>query len=437
MDSLTIGFIGLGISLFLMALRVPIAIALGLVSFIGIMIIRGAGSAFTIIGSVPFDFAASWTLSAIPMYLLMGAFAYHAKITTALFDAARTWFGRLPGGVAVATNFACAGFASVSGSSLATAAAMGRIAIPEMLRLKYNEGLAAASAAAGGTLGALIPPSIMLVIFGWLAEVSVGQLLMAGVVPGILTALMYSGMIILRCSLNPSLAPRLEIRPTWSDRISVLTPIWPVPLLVVSILVGIYTGIVTPTEAGAFGAFVVFMMALCMRNMTWKTFRESLREALVSTSSIFFIAISAIIFTRFLALSGLPNFLSQFVSGIEMAPLAIVLVTSVIYLILGMFLDPLGILLITLPILLPVFREANIDMIWMGIILIKYIEIGLLTPPVGLNVFVVKSVVGDRIPIMRIFGGMTWFLLAEAIIMVLLIAFPEITLTLPNMMAGS
>ena len=234
MDSLTIGFIGLGISLFLMALRVPIAIALGLVSFIGIMIIRGAGSAFTIIGSVPFDFAASWTLSAIPMYLLMGAFAYHAKITTALFDAARTWFGRLPGGVAVATNFACAGFASVSGSSLATAAAMGRIAIPEMLRLKYNEGLAAASAAAGGTLGALIPPSIMLVIFGWLAEVSVGQLLMAGVVPGILTALMYSGMIILRCSLNPSLAPRLEIRPTWSDRISVLTPIWPVPLLVVS-----------------------------------------------------------------------------------------------------------------------------------------------------------------------------------------------------------
>jgi len=437
MDRLTIGFIGVGVALLLMMIRVPIAIALGLVSLIGIIFLRGPDSAFGILGSAPFDFAASWTLSAIPMYLLMGAFAFHAKITTALFDAARVWFGRLPGGVAVATNFACAGFAAVSGSSLATAAAMGRIAIPEMLRLKYDQGLAAASAAAGGTLGALIPPSIMLVIFGWLAEVSVGRLLMAGVVPGILTAVTYSAMIVLRCTINPALAPRPTERPTWGEHVRVLAPVWPVPLLVIAVLVGIYGGIVTPTEAGAFGAFVVFLMAVARRSLTWRTFFASLREALISTSGIFFIAISAIIFTRFLTLAGLPNFLSQFVSGTGMEPLTIVLVTSIIYLILGMFLDPLGILLITLPILIPVFKAADIDMIWMGIILIKYIEIGLLTPPVGLNVFVVKSVVGDRIPIGKIFGGMTWFLIAEVVIMTLLIAFPAITLTLPNLMMGN
>lgn len=436
MDRLTIGFIGVGIALLLMAVRVPIAVALGLVSLCGIIILRGADSGFGVLGSAPFDFAASWTLSAIPMYLLMGAFAFHARITSALFDAARLWFGRLPGGVAVATNFACAGFAALSGSSLATAAAMGRIAIPEMLRLNYNPGLAAAAAAAGGTLGALIPPSIMLVIFGWLAEVSVGRLLMGGVVPGILTAVIYSAMIMLRCGLNPTLAPRMVERPTWGDKFRVLGPVWPVPVLVLAVLVGIYGGIVTPTEAGAFGAFVVFLMALARRSMSWSVLYSSLREALISTSTIFFIAISAIIFTRFLTLSGLPNFLSQFVSGTGMEPLTIVLITSVIYLVLGMFLDPLGILLITLPILIPVFKEANIDLIWMGIILIKYIEIGLLTPPVGLNVFVVKSVVGDRIPITQIFGGMVWFLLAEVVIMTLLIAFPAITLTLPNLMMG-
>ena len=436
MDRLTIGFIGVGVALVLMMVRVPIAIALGLVSLCGIIILRGPESGFGILGSAPFDFAASWTLSAIPMYLLMGAFAYHAQITSALFDAARVWFGRLPGGVAVATNFACAGFAAVSGSSLATAAAMGRIAIPEMLRLNYNPGLAAAAAAAGGTLGALIPPSIMLVNLGWMAEVSVGRLLMGGVVPGLLTAAMYAAMIVLRCSLNPSLAPRLEERPTWAERIRVLAPVWPVPVLVLAVLIGIYGGIVTPTEAGAFGAFVVFVMALARRSLTRSVLFESLREALISTSGIFFIAVSAIIFTRFLTLSGLPNFLSQFVSGSGMEPLTLVLITSVIYLILGMFLDPLGILLITLPILIPVFKQADIDLIWMGIILIKYIEIGLLTPPVGLNVFVVKSVVGDRIPITQIFGGMIWFLAAEAVIMTLLIAFPAITLTLPNLMMG-
>lgn len=437
MDRLTIGFIGVGIALLLMALRVPIAIALGLVSLCGIIILRGPDSGFGVLGSAPFDFAASWTLSAIPMYLLMGAFAYHARITTALFDAARVWLGRLPGGIAVATNFACAGFAAVSGSSLATAAAMGRIAIPEMLRLNYNPGLAAAAAAAGGTLGALIPPSIMLVIFGWLAEVSVGRLLMGGVVPGILTAIIYAIMIMLRCSFNPSLAPRMTERPSWGEKFRALAPVWPVPVLVITVLIGIYGGIVTPTEAGAFGAFVVFIMALARRSLTWRVLYDSLREALISTSGIFFIAISAIIFTRFLTLSGLPNFLSQFVSGTGLEPLTIVLITSVIYLILGMFLDPLGILLITLPILIPVFKQADIDLIWMGIILIKYIEIGLLTPPVGLNVFVVKSVVGDRIPIGQIFGGVMWFLLAEIVIMTLLIAFPELVLTLPNLMMGS
>ncbi len=434
MDSLTIGFTGIGCVLLLLAFRVPVGVALGIVPLVGLSFVRSFEAAMGILGSAPFDFAASWSLSAVPMFLLMGAFAFHSNITSSLYDAARLWLGKMPGGIAIATNFACAGFAAASGSSLATAAAMGRIAIPEMLRLRYDAGLATAVAAAGGTLGALIPPSIMIVIFGWLAEVSIGKLLIAGVIPGLLTAVAYAGMIYIRCLINPKLAPRLEEVVTWPARFAALGQVWPVPVLILAIIGGIYGGVVSPTEAGAFGAFVTLLLGLVRGGLDRQRFFGAFKEALRSTASIFFVAIGAILFTRFLGYCGVPNFLAGAVREWGVDPLSVVLVSSLIYLVLGMFLDPLGILLLSLPILLPVYRAMDIDLIWMGIILIKYIEISLLTPPVGLNVFVIKSVVGDSVPVTTIFRGLFWFLMAEVVVMTLLISFPQITLFLPDLM---
>jgi tripartite ATP-independent transporter DctM subunit len=355
-------------------------------------------------------------------------------MTSSLFAAARVWLGRLPGGLAVATNFASAGFAAASGSSLATAAAMGRLAIPEMLKARYDPGLATGCVAAAGTLGALIPPSVMFVIYGWYTQTSIGKLLIAGIIPGLLTAVVYSGMIVIRCTLKPELAPPLNETVTWGERFRLLMAVWPIPLLVFFVAGSIFGGFATATEAGAHGAFFAFAIAFTRGGMTRKVFRDSVVEALSSTASIFFVAISTLLFTRFLAFAGLPTFLAQQVSQIGLDPLALTLGFSAIYLLLGMFLDPLGVLLLTLPVVFPIMREVGMDPIWMGVILVKYLEIGMITPPVGLNVYVVSSVVGRLVPLSTIFRGIAWFLVAELVIMTLLIAFPAISTFLPSLM---
>ena len=434
MSDLAIGCAGISALLVLLGLRVPIGFALTLVSLAGIWAIRGMNATFGVLKSMPYDFAAHWTLSAIPMFLLMGAIVSHAGLTTSLFAAARLWLGRLPGGLAIATNFAGAGFAAACGSSLATAAAMARIAVPEMLRFGYQPALAAGVATAVGTLGALIPPSIMMVLYAVFAEVPVGKMLIAGVLPGLLTAVCYAGLILIRCCLNPALAPTIDMsQVTMRDRWHSLVPVWPLPLLILGVIGGIYSGLVTATEAGALGAFLAGVIAL-LQGRYEGTFSKSLIEAGKSTAMIFFIAIGASLFTRFLAFTGLPATLSALAGGWTQDPLVIVLVCSVVYLILGCFLDPLGVMLLTLPVLLPIFKTLSIDPIWMGVILMKYLEIGLLTPPVGLNAFIVKGVVGDAISLGSIFRGVAWFLLAEVVVMALLISFPEITLVLPRLM---
>ena len=434
MSNLAIGYAGIAALLVLLGLRMPIGFALTLVSLIGIWGIRGTNAMLGVLKSMPYDFAANWTLSAIPMFLLMGAIVSHAGLTTSLFAAARLWLGRLPGGLAIATNFAGAGFAAACGSSLATAAAMARIAVPEMLRFGYQPALAAGVATAVGTLGALIPPSIMMVLYAVFAEVPVGKMLIAGVLPGLLTAVCYAGLILIRCSLNPALAPTIDTSSiTMRDRWQALVPVWPLPLLILGVVGGIYSGLVTATEAGALGAFLAGVIAL-LQGRYKGTFSKSLVEAGKSTAMIFFIAIGASLFTRFLAFTGLPASLSALASGWTQDPLVIVLVCSLVYLVLGCFLDPLGVMLLTLPVLLPIFKTLSIEPIWMGVILMKYLEIGLLTPPVGLNVFIVKGVVGDTISLASIFRGVSWFLLAEVVVMTLLIAFPEISLVLPRLM---
>ncbi|MDN3563669.1 TRAP transporter large permease [Paeniroseomonas aquatica] len=434
MTSLQIGFAGLGAVFVLIALRVPIGVALGGVSVVGIAVLRSPQAALGALGALPFDFAAHWSLSAVPMFLLMGAVAYHTGMTGSLFRAARLWLGFLPGGLAVATNFAAAGFAAASGSSMATAAAMGRLAIPEMLRARYEPGLATAVVAASGTLGSLIPPSILMVLYGIFAEQPIGRLLIAGIVPGLLTAAVYAAMIILRCWLNPALAPRAEEPAGWAERLAALRQVWPIPVLVLAVIGSLYGGVATPTEAAAVGALAACGIAALQGRMSRAAMGAAVMEALEGTASIFFIAIGAVLLSRFLALSGMPGFLAGLMGSWAVDPLLVVIGASLIYLFLGCFLDPLGLMLLTLPVLLPMFQALNLDLVWIGVLVIKYLEIGLLTPPVGMNAYVVSGIVGKEVPLPTIFRGLLWFLAAEAVIMALLIAYPQISLWLPDLM---
>lgn len=434
MTPLMIGFSGIAVLLVLLALRVPIAVALGAVSLIGIGFVRGFDAVYGAARTMPYAFVAKWELSSVPMFLLMGAIAYYSGLTTSLFRAMRLWFSRLPGGLAVATNFGCAGFAAASGSSMATAASMGRLTIPEMRRYNYDPGLATGVVAAAGTLGSLIPPSIMLIIFGMMTETSIGKLFIAGILPGILTAVVYAVMIVARCWWNPKLAPPITEKVTWSERFKVLAEIWQLPILILIVIVSLYTGLATTTEAAAVGALAALGMAAVNRTLNMGVIRDSVVEALKSTSSILFISFGAIFFSRFLTFCGLPQYMAGLADTMAYSPMLLLLFVATVYLILGMFLDPLGLLLLTVPIFLPFFETAGYDKVWMGIMVVKFIEIGLITPPVGLNAFVVKGIVGDSISLGTIFRGLGWFIVAEVVVVLLLTAFPEIVLVLPNRM---
>lgn len=434
MTPLMIGFSGILFLFVLLALRVPIAVALGAVSLIGIGFIRGFDAVYGAARSMPYAFVAKWELSSIPMFLLMGSIAYYSGLTSSLFKTMRLWFSWLPGGLAVATNFGCAGFAAASGSSMATAASMGRLTLPEMERYGYNPGLATGVVAAAGTLGSLIPPSIMMIIFGMMTETSIGKLFIAGILPGILTAVIYAIMIVGRCYWNPSLAPPIKEEVSWGERFAALAGTWQLPILIFIVIVSLYSGLATTTEAAAVGALAALVMAAMNRTLNWTVMRSAMIDSLKSTATILFISFGAIFFSRFLTFCGLPQYMAGLAGVMADSPLMLLLFVGTIYLILGMFLDPLGLLLLTVPIFLPFFEAAGYEKVWMGIMVIKFIEIGLITPPVGLNAFVVKGIVGDKISLGTIFRGLTWFMAAEAVVVVLLTVFPEIVMVLPNRM---
>ncbi len=435
MSGVAIGFVAIFVLILLLALRMSIGLALTLVAFVGIAVMRSPQVAFSSLGLVPYEFMSHWTLSAIPMFVLMGALASNSGMMSLLYSALRLWMGRLPGGLAIATSFAGAGFAALSGSSIATTAAMGKIAVPEMLRAGYDKGLATGTAAAVGTIGSLIPPSIIMVLYATFAEESVGKMLIAGLIPGIVTAIGYSALIFVRASINPALAPRQDMEGvTFRDKVRSLGPVWPIPVVAGGIVVAIYGGYATATEASALGVVIVAVVLAAQRKLTWSIVLDSLRQTTATTASILLIAIGATLLTQFLALTGTPQYLAGAMAGMTDSPMVIVLIACVIYLILGCFLDPLGVLLLTLPVLLPIFHEMGIDGIWIGVILVKMLEIGLLTPPIGLNVFVVKGAVGPDIPMGAIFRGVSWFLLAEAFIMAALLFYPPLITWLPSLM---
>lgn len=434
MTPLALGFTGMAVMLLLLIIRIPIGVALGLVSLAGIFAVRGTSALFGAAKGMPFEFIAKWELSAIPMFLLMGSVAFHSGMTGRLFHAMRLWLSWLPGGLAVATNVACAGMAAASGSSLATSASMGRLAIPEMLRYRYDPGLATGVVATAGTLGSLIPPSILMIIFGMMTTTSISSLFMAGIVPGVLTAFAYTLMIVIRCSMNPQLAPRVVESVTWRERALALLRTWQLPVLVLVVIVSLYSGIATTTETAAVGALAAFVMAALDRSLSRRMIRDSILETLRSTSTILFIALGAIFFSRFLALCGVPQFMAGFAEALQVSPVLMLFGIGVVYLILGMFLDPLGLMLLTVPVFSPFFAAAGLDKVWVGIMVIKFIEIGLITPPVGLNAFVVKGVVGDRVGLGTIFRGLGWFIATEVVVIVILTVFPQIVTFLPDRM---
>nr|WP_277422337.1 TRAP transporter large permease [Minwuia thermotolerans] len=418
----------------LIALRVPIGVSLIGVSFFGIWVLVGDRAAWGSLGVIPYSFAASWHLSSVPMFLLMGFLCYHAGLTKGMFDAARMWLSRLPGGLAIATVFGAAGFAAVTGSSVACAAAMGRIAVPEMMRHRYAPSLATGTVAAAGTIGALIPPSILMILYGIIAEVPISQLFLGGVGAGLLTTFGYIAVIVIRAKLNPELAPPLHEEVTFRDKVLALRETWPVFLLMLGVFGGLFSGAFTPSEAGAVGAALATIIAAVKGSLTWASFRDALVETLLTSASLFIIAIGASMLTRFLAFSGAGDYLSDSVSAIGADPLMLLIGISLIYLLLGMFLEPIGAMLLTLPILLPILDTAGFSLIWFGVLLTKFLEIGMITPPIGLNVFVIKGVVGDLASTGLIFRGIAWFLVADLFVVVALIAFPQIILYLPNLL---
>jgi len=436
MTDVQVGLAAMASLLGLIALRVPIGVALIAVSFLGIWVLMGWTVAWGALSVIPYQFAANWVLSSVPMFLLLGYICYHSKLTFGLFRAARIWLSGVPGGLAIAAVFGASGFAAVCGSSVACAAAMGRIAIPEMIRHRYQAELATGTVAAAGTIGALIPPSIIMILYGIVAQTSVPDLFLGGVAAGLLTAASYILIIYLRVKFDPSLAPDLEDKFTLGDKIEALKDTWPVILIMVGIFGGMFAGVFTATEAGAVGAFLAFIVAAIKGALSWEVFRNSVVETLLTTGALLIIAVGASLLVRFLALSGAGQSLSAMIISLEAGQVLVLLSIVVIYLLLGMFLEPIGAMLLTLPIVLPVIGALNLSLVWFGVILTKLLEIGMLTPPIGMNVFVIKGVVGNSVSTTGIFKGVLWFLVMDAITLAFMMIYPEFILYLPRQVLG-
>jgi len=376
---------------------------------------------------------ARYSLSVLPMFILIGLLAFHAGLTQRAFAAARAWAGRLPGGLAVATVFATAGFAAVSGASTATAAVFTRVSVPEMLKAGYDPRLAAGVVAAGGTLASLIPPSAILVLYGIIVEESVGALLLAGFVPGVLSAILYAGFIVLRVKMTPELGPATTEAVPMLEKFRALGSAWGILAVIGVVIVGLYTGWMTPTEVGGVGAALVLIMALSNRHTHKKKIIEAFIDTARLTAMVLAIVWCVLVFVRFLGFTGLPGMLADWIGNLDVPRLVILLAILATYMILGMFLDGLGMLLLTMPVVYPVIISLGYDPIWFGILVVKMIEIGLVTPPIGLNCFIVNGVRPD-ISLETVFRGVGPFVIMDLLTVGILIAWPDIVLWLPRTM---
>lgn len=432
MEPITVGLFGIAILIIFLFLGLPIGVGMALVGFMGFVYLTDMDAALGLLRTVPYTTFASNNLSVIPLFILMGSFALAAGMSENLFKAVYKWLGHLRGGVAQATIVACACFAAISGSSLATAATLGAVALPEMRKYRYDDSLATGAVAAGGSVGILIPPSVILIIYGIITEQSIGKLFLAGFVPGMMEMVFYMATVWMLTTINPDRGPKGP-KTDLKEKANALKQTWEVLLLFIVVIGGIYAGIFTPTEAAGVGAFGTFFFAIVRKKLTWDVFNKSLVNTLRTTGMLFLIMMGAMIFGYFLSVSQLPFELASLVGELSVNRYLVLIVILIITLVLGCIMDSMAIVLLTIPVFYPLIVDLGFNPIWFGILVVRVTEMGLITPPVGMNVFIIKGI--SDVPISAIFKGIIPFLMADLIQVAVLIIFPQIVLFIPNLMS--
>ena len=430
MDPITLAILII-IGLFvLLAIGLPIGFAMGVAAFVGYTFVLEFDSALSLLGQTAYETTITYNLSVVPLFILMGYFASNSGLSEALFGACNKWLGYRRGGLALATIGGCGAFAAVCGSSLATAATMTQVALPEMKRFNYDNQLSTGSIAAGGTIGILIPPSVILVLYGILTESNIGDLFLAGFIPGIMTIIFFMATISIMTRIYPKMGPRGN-RTTLKQKLLAFKDVWGTVVLFLIVIGGIYRGIFSPEEAAGIGASGALALSLISRTMTLKIFFNCLMETVRTSSMIFTILIGAILLNNFLVLSALPDAVGAWIGGLDLPSTAILVIILLIYLVMGCALDSLAMILLTIPIFFPVILQLGLDPIWFGIIVVMVVELGLITPPIGMNVFIIKGM-APEVPLGKIYKGVLPFVLAQIILIAIIVAFPDIATWLPS-----
>ena len=432
MDLTIVGLLGLALLLALLIAGVPIALAMAVTGIVGLWVLEGASATLAHVALIPWDEGRSFVIVTIPLFVLMGQLVFHTGLAADLYDGVQKWIGRVPGGLAITSVLACAGFGAVTGSSIATVATMGSIVMPEMRRHGYDARLATGALAASGTLGILIPPSVIFIFYGVMTETSIGALFIAGIVPGILTALTFSAIILGRCLLRPELGPKGPPS-TWPERLRAINRLAPIGSLFVLVIGGIYAGIFTPTEAAGIGCMGVIVAAALLRKLSLTAISRGLSSTALIASMIFAIIMGGYLMARFLAVTGLTQNIVGVLVDMQLGRVSFLLLLVVLFLILGAMLDVFGMLVLTIPFVVPVVEDLGIDLIWFGVFAVIMAELALVTPPIGANVFVMRRV-EPEVPMGEIFLGVGPFVVGVLAVLALLIAFPELVLWLPRQM---
>ena len=418
--------------LVLVFVGLPIGFSLATVGFGGLIFLRGLDGALGVLSSVPYSSVANFLWTAVPLFIFMGYLAFVGEIVTDLFLAAQRWLGWLPGGLCCAAIVGCAGFAAATGSSVACAAAIGKVSLPEMAKYGYDKKMSAGTLATAGTLGSLIPPSIFMIVYGMITETSVGKLFMAGILPGAMSAAVYMIYIITRATINPQLAPACR-GVTWAQRMESLKGTLGIGIIVIVVLGGIYSGYCTPTEAAAVGSLATLILGLARKKLNGSLLWEGLKETTRTTSTLFVIIMGSMVFVAFMAVSRIPETVGTIIISSGTSKWAVLSGICALYYFLGCFMEPIGMMLLTLPIIFPTLKTLGFDPIWYGIVMVKLCEIGMITPPVGLNVYVINGILPD-IPLEDIFRGIAPFVVVETLNLFLIIYFPQISLLIPSLM---
>lgn len=424
-----LGFVGM---FALMAIRVPIGIAMGIAGVAGFAALTGSTPGLNLLANVPLSVLTDYNLIVIPMFILMGAFASHSGMSGELFAAGRAWLHHKRGGLALASLAACGGFSAINGSSVATAATMTQVALPEMRRAGYEPGISAGLIAAGGTLGIMIPPSVIMVLYGIMTETDITQLFAAGVIPGLMAIVFYAIVIAVLARWRPDWMPRGELH-SWAERMSSLRPLWAVVLLFVGVLGGIYGGLFTVQEAAGVGATGTLLIGILRGRLRWPEIKAALISALRVSSAIMTIVVGAYLFGYFLTITQFTQNAVEFLVGLPVGPYGVLALVMVGYLILGAVMDELAMILLTVPIVFPAMVHLGFDPVWFGVIVVMAVTFGMICPPVGMNVFVINSIARD-ISLGRIYGGTMPFIAVDVVRLIVLCAFPSLSLWLPSLL---